>query len=249
VSAGAPPKLVLSGIRVRRGSRTVLHIDRLEIPTGEVIAVLGPNGAGKSTLLQICGFLLRPDEGTVSLDGRAVSGTPLSVRRRATLLLQSPLLLDRRVLANVELGLQLRGVPGRERRGRALEWLERFGVAELAERHARTLSGGEAQRVALARALAFEPEIALLDEPFTALDQPTRESLVGASMAELRRLGCTTIFVTHDRTEAARFADRLLVLIGGEIRQQGTPADVQARPIDETVRAYVLGGGCDAQYQ
>src|SRR5207248_4787684 len=115
--------------------------------------------------------------------------------------------------ANVELGLRLRGLPAALRRERSLDWLSRFGIAGLAGRQARRLSGGEAQRVALARALAFEPEIVLLDEPFTGLDQPAREILVGETMTELRRLGGTTIFVTHDREEAITFADRVLVLV------------------------------------
>jgi ABC-type sulfate/molybdate transport systems ATPase subunit len=143
------------------------------------------------------------------------------------------------VQANVELGLQLRSFPKRERHTRAHEWLQRFDVAHLAERSARALSGGEVQRVALARALAFEPEIVLLDEPFTELDQPAREALVGATMAELRRLGCTTVFVTHDRQEALAVADRVLVLVDGRIRQLGSPAEVQAQPVDAVVAAYI----------
>ncbi len=210
---------------------------------GEMVAVVGPNGAGKSTLVQVCGFLIAPNTGFLRLDGQQVSGTPLQARRRATLLLQSPILLDRSVLANVELGLKLRGVPATERRQRSHVWLSRFGVEELGSRRARRLSGGEAQRVALARALAFEPDIVLLDEPFTALDQPARESLVDATMAELRRLGSTTIFVTHNRQEAVRLADRVLVLVDGEIRQHGTVAAVQAAPADATVAAFIGAPG------
>src|SRR5436853_180287 len=100
-------------------------------------------------------------------------------------------------------------------------------------------SGGEAQRVALARALAFEPAIVLLDEPFTALDQPTRESLVGEAMRELRRLGATTLFVTHDRTEAITLADRVIVLVDGRLRQVDRPDELLARPADATIAAYV----------
>ncbi len=238
-----PPRLELDAVRVRLGNRTVLHVEQLRVGAGEVLAVLGPNGAGKSTLVQLCGFLIAPDEGFLRLDGERIQGTPLPVRRRATLLLQSPMLLDRSVLANVELGLKLRGVPPVECRERSMTWLSRFGVDALASRRARRLSGGEAQRVALARALVFEPDIVLLDEPFTALDQPTRESLVDATMAELRRLGATTIFVTHDRLEALRLADRVLVLVDGEIRQQGVPTAVRAAPADAVVAAFIGGGG------
>ncbi|MHB8576135.1 MAG: ABC transporter ATP-binding protein [Dehalococcoidia bacterium] len=239
VSADPAPKLGLLNVRVRLSGREVLSVDDLRISAGEVLAVLGPNGAGKSTLLQLCGFLRAPDEGRMFFDGGEMHGVPLWARRRATLLLQAPIMLERSVLANVELGLALRGRPRAERRQRSVAWLERFGVAHLAGRAARTLSGGEAQRVALARALAFEPEIVLLDEPFTALDQPTRETLVRDAVRELRRLGATTVFVTHDRWEAQTLADRLIVLIDGRVRQAGTPAEVCTHPADAIVAAFV----------
>ncbi|HEY7296209.1 MAG TPA: ATP-binding cassette domain-containing protein [Dehalococcoidia bacterium] len=237
----APARLELREIGVCRGGRQVLEVQHLRVGAGEVLAVLGPNGAGKTTLLHICGFLLAPDRGSVWLSGVPVRGTPLAARRRATLLLQSPVLLAGSAVENVELGLRLRGMRGAARRQRALEWLDRFGVARLASRSARTLSGGEAQRVALARALVFEPEIVLLDEPFTAMDQPTREALTGTAVAELRRLGAATIFVTHDRDEALRLADRALVLVEGCVRQEGTPNDLRAHPADAVVAAFMAG--------
>ncbi len=239
-TAGAP-RLELRGVRVRRGGRLVLEVEQLQLSAGEVLAVLGPNGAGKSTLLHVCGFLLAPDAGAVLLDGVPVRGTPLAARRRATLLLQSPVLLAGTALHNVELGLRLRGVPGKERRRLAQEWLERFGVGDLAARPSRALSGGEAQRVALARALAFAPEVVLLDEPFTAMDQPTREALTGDALAELRRLGAATVFVTHDRDEALRLAGRAIVLAEGRVLQAGSPAELRARPATPLVAAFMAG--------
>jgi len=234
-------RLELRGVRVRRGGRLLLEVEQLQLRAGEVLAVLGPNGAGKSTLLHVCGFLLAPDEGAVLLDGVPVHGTPLAARRRATLLLQSPVLLAGTALHNVELGLRLRGMPGKERHRLAQEWLARFGVGDLAARSSRALSGGEAQRVALARALAFAPEVVLLDEPFTAMDQPTREALTGAALAELRRLGAATVFVTHDRDEALRLADRAIVLAEGRVLQQGPPAELRARPATPLVAAFMAG--------
>jgi len=246
MACSAPPRLELRDVRLAYGGRTVLGIDRLCFGRAEVVAVLGPNGAGKSSLLHLLGFLTAPSAGVVLLDGRPVRGADLQARRRTSLLLQSPVLLDRSVLANAELGLRLRGVPSAERRRRSLDWLDRFGVAALAPRQARTLSGGETQRVALARALAFEPDIVLLDEPFTALDQPSRESLVDAAVAELRRLQATTVFVTHERQEAFRFADRAIVLIDGALRQHGDPYEIRQHPIDATVAAYI---GAEAEPQ
>jgi tungstate transport system ATP-binding protein len=118
-------------------------------------------------------------------------------------------------------------------------WLSRFGVDALAKRSARSLSGGEAQRVALARAFALEPEVLLLDEPFSALDQPTREALIEELAAVLQETALTTVFVTHDRDEAARLAHRVAVLAGGRLLQVGRTADVFSTPADETVAAYV----------
>jgi molybdopterin-binding protein len=133
----------------------------------------------------------------------------------------------------------MRGVPSGERNARTARWLARFGVAHLAQRSARTVSGGEAHRVALARAFALEPEVLLLDEPFAALDQPTRETLLDELAGALGETGLTTVFVTHDRTEALRLGDRVGVIVAGRMRQVGPMAEVFAAPIDEDVAALV----------
>jgi tungstate transport system ATP-binding protein len=153
--------------------------------------------------------------------------------------LQEPLLLNRSVESNAGLGLALRGVPRRERAARVRHWLARFGVDALAKRSARTLSGGEAQRVSLARAFALEPEVLLLDEPFSSLDQPTREALMDQLASVLQETGVTAVIVTHDRDEAARLADRVGVLVEGRLRQVGPAAEVFTSPADEVVAAYV----------
>jgi tungstate transport system ATP-binding protein len=232
-------KLALRDLVVRRGRVEVLHVPSLDVERGEVLAVLGPNGAGKSTLLQALALLGRPSQGSVLFDGEAVAGRELALRRRLAVVFQEPLLLDKSVASNVGLGLALRGVPRAERRDRVRRWLARFGIEELAQRSARTLSGGEAQRAALARAFALEPEVLLLDEPFSALDQPTRESLLEALAAVLEDTRVTTVFVTHERDEAARLAHRVAVLAEGRILQLGPTAEVFTSPADETVAAYV----------
>jgi tungstate transport system ATP-binding protein len=117
--------------------------------------------------------------------------------------------------------------------------MERFGIAHLAQRSALTVSGGEAQRANLARAFAVEPEVLMLDEPFSALDQPTRDDLLEDLSAALRETGVTTVFVTHDRAEALRLGDRVAVLMGGVIRQVGTAAEIFSAPADEKVAAFV----------
>jgi len=233
------PKLSLRDVVVRRGAVEVLRVPELDVLPGEVLAVLGPNGAGKSTLLQVLALLERPAEGAVHFDGEPVAARDLALRRRMAVVFQEALLLHRSVESNVGLGLALRGLPQRERRDRVRRWLARFGIERLARRSARSLSGGEAQRASLARAFALEPEVLLLDEPFSALDQPTRESLVDELVAVLRETAVTTVVVTHDRDEAARLAHRVAVLASGSLRQAGPVEEVYASPADETVAAVV----------
>src|SRR6185369_3645462 len=160
-------------------------------------------------------------------------------RRRMATVFQDPLLADTTVAANVALGLGFRGIRGAVADGRALHWLERFGVAALAERQARTLSGGEAQRVALARALVLRPEVLLLDEPFSSLDQPSRSALIADLGAILRQDRITTVLVTHHRGEAQALADRVAVLIGGRLCQLDETARVFQAPASEDVARFV----------
>ena len=232
--------LKLDGILVRYGDRTILEVRSLDIAPGEILAILGPNGAGKSTLLRVMGLLERPAEGKVFF--RGVEPAPrerLAVRRRMATVFQEPLLLGASVYANVALGLKLRGLDRTSIAARVGPWLERLGIGHLAARSVRTLSGGEAQRASLARALVLEPELLLLDEPFSSLDGPTREELLADLSAILRDGGMTTVFVTHDRNEAAVLADRVGVLIGGRLLQLGPTAEVFARPKNEAVARFV----------
>jgi tungstate transport system ATP-binding protein len=214
----------------------VPHLDVLE---GEVLVIIGPNGAGKSVLLETLALLQRPTQGRVLFEGQPVDGRQLALRRRMAVVFQEPLLLRRSVADNVVMGLRLRGVPRSVRRERAAAWMGRFGIAHLARRSAITISGGEAQRTNLARAFALEPEVLLLDEPFSALDEPTRDELLDDLSAALRDTGVTTVFVTHDRAEAMRLGDRVAVLMDGVIRQVGAAAEVFAAPVDGEVAAFV----------
>ena len=232
-------KLSLRNVVVRGGKYEILNVPHLDVLEGEVLAVLGPNGAGKSTLVHVLALLERPAEGEVLFEGEPVKGRELALRRTMASVFQEPLLLDRTVGANVSLGLSLRGVPRGERRERVQRWLARFGIAGLAERSANHLSGGEAQRVSLARAFVLEPSVILLDEPFSALDQPTRETLLDELASVLAETGITAVFVTHERDEAARLAHRVAVLADGEVRQIGETVEVFSSPADETVAAYV----------
>ncbi len=232
--------LELLEIEVRGGGRPILRVPQLQVRESELLAVIGPNGAGKSTLLRVIGLLEAPRSGTVSFDGQpADRGSLITLRRRMASVFQDPLLCDTTVFENVALGLRFRRLPSASIAPRVLFWLDQFGIADLARRQARTLSGGEAQRVALARALVLKPELLLLDEPFSSLDQPTREALLEELGIILRRDRITTVFVTHDRDEALVLGDRVAVMMGGEILQLDEAARLFRTPVSAEVARFV----------
>jgi tungstate transport system ATP-binding protein len=232
--------LALRDVRVRYSHRFAVEVEALDVREREVLAVIGPNGSGKSTLLRVLALLQPPDAGQVFFQGRATTARDgLGARRRMAIVFQQPLLTDGTVEDNVEMGLRFRGVPPAERQARARRWLDRFGIAALAGRRARTLSGGEAQRVALARGLVLEPDVLLLDEPFGALDQPTRAALVPDLGEILRADRITTVLVTHDRAETLALADRVAVMIDGRLAQLDETARLFQAPASEEIARLV----------
>jgi tungstate transport system ATP-binding protein len=236
----SPALLSVKDIVVRRGGQAVLQVSSLEIQRGEVLAVIGPNGAGKSTLLLVLARLLAPDQGQVYFDGVSLQAeNDLVYRRRIALVLQEPLLMHQSVFDNVASGLKFRGLPRAEIKTRTLEWLERLEISHLSRRPAHRLSGGEAQRTSLARAFALQPQLLLLDEPFSALDAPTRSRLLHDLHTLLSQTSITTVFITHDLDEALLLGDRVAVLLGGLLRQVGRPQEVFTAPNDAEVAAFV----------
>jgi tungstate transport system ATP-binding protein len=232
--------LALRDILVRYGDKNALKVPRLEINSGEVLALLGPNGAGKTTLLKVMGLLQLPNAGEVYFNGaKAGASNALAIRRRIAMVFQEPLLLNASVYQNAALGLKLRGFPSRKIETRLRPWLERLGIAHLSARSSRSLSGGEAQRTSLARALALEPELLLLDEPFSALDPTSREALLRDFQRIMKDTGITTIFVTHDRDEAFTLAARVGVMENGHLVQLGSRESVFMQPNSRTVAEIV----------
>ena len=234
------PTLEAKDLQVRYNNEVVLFVPALRILPQEVLAIIGPNGAGKSTLLRVLGFLERPTGGSLRFRGTPVphaGSALLALNRRVTVVFQEPLLLDMSVRKNVNLGLRMRGI--RNPRRSVEHWLERFGIAHLAERRARSLSGGEAQRASLARAFVLGPEVLLLDEPFSALDPPTRDSLLSDLKEILSETRTTTVCVTHDRDEALALGDRVAVMMAGMIRQLDVPERIFGNPVDEEVARFV----------
>lgn len=223
--------LSLREIEVRAGGRVTLAVPSLAVERGETLAIVGPNGAGKSTLLHVAGLLLPPTRGDVRIGGElATRANRLALRRRLAMVFQAPLLFNAPVLANVASGPRFRGAPKAEATATAREWLARFGVAALADRPARQLSGGEAQRVSLARAFAVAPAVILLDEPFSAIDAASRSAIIDDVRVQLDATGTTAVLVTHDLNEALALGDRIGVLLAGRLVQIGRPLDVIHAP-------------------
>ena len=225
-----PPLVELREVIVEAQGRAILDVPRLALEPAAALAVLGPNGSGKSTLLRVAAALLAPTRGDVLLDGRHAGRAAL--RGATSAVLQRPLLRRGSVRHNVETGMRFHGVARAAARARGETWMRRLGIAELADRSAQTLSGGEAQRVSLARALAVNPRLLLLDEPFVALDAPTRGELIADLSEVLADTGTAALLVTHDRDEAAALADAIAILHQGRLRQHGPAADVLEHPAD-----------------
>jgi NitT/TauT family transport system ATP-binding protein len=195
-SAGAPPFTAVRNLS-------------FDVRRGEFVSVVGPSGCGKSTLLNLIAGLDRPSEGRVALNGVPVAGPNASVG----FMLQKDLLLPwRTVLHNVEFGLEARPMAAAERRAKALRELERCRLAEFADRYPYQISGGQRQRAALARTLAIDPEVVLLDEPFSALDAQTKLVLQRNFAETIARSSYTTLLITHDLSEAVAMSDRILVM-------------------------------------
>ncbi|MBI2850163.1 MAG: ABC transporter ATP-binding protein [Chloroflexi bacterium] len=228
-------------ISVVRGGVKVLEIPSLQVLPNEVLVVIGPNGSGKTTLLLTLAGLLRPASGTLLYQGQPATTQAelLRLHRRMAVVFQEALLLNSTVWDNVTLGLRLRGVAKEEIKTRADKWLERFGIASLAGRQARTLSGGEAKRTSLARAFVLQPDILFLDEPFNGLDSHSRQAIIDDFEGVLRETRTTTVLVTHDSNEALALAHRVIVLMDGRIRQLGSREEVFSNPVDEQVAAFV----------
>jgi len=235
------PILEGKGLLVARAGFSILDINAISIAEGEVLSLVGPNGAGKTTLLVALCLLTKALRGSVFFRGQKI-GEEISVdvyRKKIAMVFQEALLFDTTVFENVASGLKFRKMKKTEIDSLVDENLKRFGISHLRDRSARTLSGGEAQRVSLARAFAVNPDILFLDEPFSALDPPTRESLISDFETILGKSRTTTIFATHDRMEALRLSDRIAVMNNGKIFQIGYPEEVMNHPADEFVASFV----------
>ena len=218
------------GVQRQYGAVAALAGLDLEINDGELVALLGPSGCGKTTALRILGGFDFPTAGRVLVDRKDVTNVPPNKRDMGMVFQAYSLFPNMDVRNNVAFGLRMRRQDKESRLGRADELLELVGLAEHADRYPHQLSGGQQQRVAIARALAIEPKVLLLDEPLSALDARVRAQLRVEIRNLQQRLGITTLFVTHDQSEALSMADRVGVMQSGRLEQLDTPENVYRRP-------------------
>ena len=232
--------IAIKDLLIQRNGRKTLEINSLDIARGETLTVVGPNGAGKSTLLLALARLLKPARGEILYDGKSLMQLDeLEYRRRISFVFQAPLLMDMTVEQNVGLGLKFRGTPKEEMNEQVKKWMKQLGIESLSKRRAGQLSGGEAQRVSLARAFVLEPELLLLDEPFSSLDPPTRAKMLEDLSALLSEDHRTAVFVTHNLNEAAKLSHRIAVIVSGRLHQVGPARQIKAHPADEEVETFL----------
>lgn len=231
--------VTLRNIVKRFGDYTAVHQMSLDITEGSFITLLGPSGCGKTTTLRMIAGLLDPSEGEIAIKGKRVNDVPIHKRNLGLVFQNYALFPHKTVAENVAFGLNYRNVGKEDAKRKVAEALELVQLPDLGGRYPKELSGGQQQRIALARAIVIEPDVLLLDEPLSALDANLREDM----RVELKRIqqsiGVTTVFVTHDQTEALAMSDQIIVMSEGRVEQIGAPEEVYNTPASEFVAQFL----------
>ncbi len=231
--------VALKDVVKRFGGFTAVHRMSLDIPEGSFVTLLGPSGCGKTTTLRMIAGLLDPTEGDISIKGRRINDVPIHKRNLGLVFQNYALFPHKTVADNVGFGLKYRDVPRAEAQRRVAQALELVQLPHLAHRYPAELSGGQQQRIALARAVVIEPDVLLLDEPLSALDANLRENMRVELKNIQKRIGVTSIFVTHDQSEALAMSDRIIVMSEGRVEQMGPPEEVYNTPATEFVARFL----------
>jgi sn-glycerol 3-phosphate transport system ATP-binding protein len=231
--------LELSRIQKSFGTTTVLHGVDLDVAEGEMVVIVGASGCGKSTLLRITAGLETPTSGTVRIGGRDVTALEPPDRDIALVFQNYALYPHMTVFENMAYGLKIRRMPREEIRRRVEESARLLGIDALLTRRPRQLSGGQRQRVAMGRAIVREPKLFLFDEPLSNLDAKLRVQMRAEIRRLQRRLGVTSLFVTHDQVEAMTLGDRLVVMNQGRAAQIATPMEIFTSPADTYVASFI----------
>jgi putative spermidine/putrescine transport system ATP-binding protein len=237
--AAPKPKVVLEGVERRYGEALALASLDLAVHEGEFLTLLGPSGCGKTTTLRIIAGFVDPTAGRVMIDSRDVVHLPPNKREVGMVFQNYALFPHQTVGDNIAFGMKQRGASRTARAARVAELLDLIQLAGYQERYPAELSGGQRQRVAIARAVAHPPAILLMDEPLGALDLKLRETMQLELRAIQRKLGITTLYVTHDQTEAMVMSDRIVVMKNGRVEQIGSPIDIYMHPATRFVASFV----------
>ena len=245
IASSVTPAMTRSEVLEQTGHVLAVRDVSFEVKEGEIFVVMGLSGSGKSTLIRCLSRLIDPTRGQIIVNGADVTGLDaagLRELRRHTMSMvfqRFGLFSHRRVIDNVAYGLEVQRRPKQERRERAMEVLEKVGLAAWANHYPQQLSGGMQQRVGLARALALDPGILLFDEPFSALDPLIRREMQDELIRLQQEEQRTIVFITHDFAEAIRLGDRVAIMKDGQLDQIGTPEELVVNPATDYVREFV----------
>jgi len=237
--------LVVDGVWFRYGDEVAVADFSLSMGRGEFVVLVGPSGCGKTTVLRLVAGLLVPERGRILLEGRSIERLSPRARNVAMVFQNLALYPHLTVFGNLAFGLRARGQSRIEVRRKVARMAATLGIEKLLSRRPHQLSGGEAQRVALGRALVRQPSVFLLDEPLSDLDPPLRERLRAEILQLQRKIGVTTIYVTHDRAEALTIGSRIVVMSEGRIQQDGTAEELLTSPANLFVARFFWGKGCN----